>query len=256
MTFDRAPDAARPSRSPRATAWLIGALVLVGATGWVAHARAQAPSSARAPVAAPSKPLAKPLWRDLSAKQQQALQPLAAHWDALSEGHKRKWLALSRNHAKLSPADKATLHSRMTEWAALSRQQRDQARFNFAEVKQVPADERKAKWEAYQALTPAEKQRLAESAAPRPPGAAGTIRPVPARKLAPLPADAAKGQHSARIQLAPPAEAMAPAPMIATPSIPAEALAPAPVMLPPIPVAPAPGAPPRSGMTEPPSSAP
>jgi hypothetical protein len=191
-----------------------------------------------APAASSVKPLAKPLWRDLSAKQQQALQPLAAHWDALSEGHKRKWLALSRNHAKLSPAEKATLHSRMTEWAALSRQQRDQARFNFAEVKQVPADERKAKWEAYQALSPEEKRRLAESAAPRPPGAAGTIRLVPAQKLVPLPTEATKGQHSARIQLAPPAEAVAPAPMIATPSASVEAPAPTPVMSPPTPVVP------------------
>lgn len=242
MTSDRAPAARcvpllRPRRT-RSAAWLTGAMLWVAATGWVGQVQAQAPSSAPAPAASSVKPLAKPLWRDLSAKQQQALQPLAAHWDALSEGHKRKWLALSRNHAKLSPAEKATLHSRMTEWAALSRQQRDQARFNFAEVKQVPADERKAKWEAYQALSPEEKRRLAESAAPRPPGAAGTIRPVPAQKLVPLPTEATKGQHSARIQLAPPAEAVAPAPMIATPSASVEAPAPTPVMSPPAPVVP------------------
>lgn len=218
----------------------MGTMLWVAAAGGVGQAKAQAPSSASAPAASSAKALAKPLWHDLSARQQQALQPLAADWDALSEGHKRKWLTLSRNHAKLSPEEKATLHSRMTEWAALSRQQRDQARFNFAEVKQVPADERKAKWEAYQALTPEQKRRLAESAAPRPPGAAGTIRPVPARKLVPVPADATKGQHSARIQLAPPAEAVAPAPMMAPPSPPAEALAPTPDMSPPAPVAPLP----------------
>ena len=245
MTFDRVPAAPShpsPSRRARATAWLMGALVLVGGSGWVAHVHAQGPSSAATPAAAGAAPKApaKPLWRDLSAKQQQALQPLAADWDTLSEGHKRKWLTLSRNHAKLSPEEKATLRSRMTEWTALSRQQRDQARFNFAEVKQVPADERKAKWEAYQALSPEEKRRLAERAAPRPPGATATIRPVPAQKLAPVPADASKGQHSARIQLTPPAEAMAPAPMIATPVPPAEALAPTPVMSPPAPVAPLP----------------
>ncbi|MGJ7487783.1 DUF3106 domain-containing protein [Variovorax sp. LT2P21] len=243
MTSDHAPDArcVRLPRRPRtrSAAWLVGTMLLwVAATVSVGQVQAQAPSSAPAPAASPAKPLAKPLWRDLSAKQQQALQPLATDWDALSEGHKRKWLTLSRNHAKLSPAEKATLHSRMTEWTALSRQQRDQARFNFAEVKQVPADERKAKWEAYQALTPEEKRRLAESAAPRPPGAAGTIRPVPAQKLVPLPTEAIKGQHSARIQLAPPAEAVAPAPMIATPSAPVEASAPTPAMSPPAPVVP------------------
>lgn len=240
MTFERVPAAPSrllPSHRARATAWLMGALVLVGGSGWGAHVHAQGPSAAP-PAAAGTAPKApaKPLWRDLSAKQQQALQPLAAEWDTLSEGHKRKWLTMSRNHAKLSPEEKATLHSRMTEWTALSRQQRDQARFNFAEVKQVPADERKAKWEAYQALTPEEKRRLAERATPRPPGAAGTIRPVPAQKLAPIPTDAARGQHSARIQLTPPAEAMAPAPMITAPTPPAEALAPTPVASPPAPV--------------------
>lgn len=243
MTFNRVPAAPShpsPSHRARANAWLMGALVLVGGSGWVVHVHAQGPSAAppTASAAAPKTP-AKPLWHDLSAKQQQALQPLAAEWDALSEGHKRKWLTLSRNHTKLSPEEKATLHSRMTEWTALSRQQRDQARFNFAEVKQVPADERKAKWEAYQALTPEEKRRLAERAAPRPPGAAGTIRPVPAQKLAPIPTDATKGQHSARIQLTPPAEALvAPAPMIAAPAPPAEALAPTPVASPSAPVVP------------------
>ena len=48
----------------------------------------------------------------------------------------------------------------MTEWAALSPQQRAQARLNFAEIKRLPADERKAKWEAYQALQPEEKRKL------------------------------------------------------------------------------------------------
>jgi hypothetical protein len=131
-------------------------------------------------------PAAGPAWRDLNPAQQQALAPLASAWDGLSEGHKRKWLALSRNHAKLSPAEQAIQHSRMKEWAALSQQQRAQARFNFAEVKQLPADERKAKWEAYQALSPEEKRKLAEGAPAKPPGVAPTIRPVPARKLAPV----------------------------------------------------------------------
>jgi hypothetical protein len=236
--------------------------------GWVAPSQAQGPNqpAATASAAVAQKAPAKPLWRDLSAKQQQALQPLAADWDSLSEGHKRKWLVLSRNHANLSASDKTTLRSRMTEWAALSQQERARARFNFAEVKQVPVDERKAKWEAYQALTPEERRRLAESAAPRPPGAAPTIRPVPAQKLAPTPAantaNAVKGQHSARIQLTPPAESVAttaapaPAPMIPASSISAEAQPAVPVV--PAPASPAPlvASPPRSGMTEPPTSAP
>lgn len=230
-----------------------GAVLVLAMGGWAAMACAQGPGAA-ATASSPTatKAPSKPLWRDLGAKQQQALLPLAAHWDSLNEAHKRKWLAFSRNFAQLSPADKTTLHSRMTEWASLSPQQRAQARFNFAEVKQVPADERKAKWEAYQALTPEARRQLAERAAPRPPGAAATIRPVPAQKLAPVLSGGTKGQHTARIELTPPPPPAPP--MIAAPSVAVETpvSAPAPVLAP----APAPAPVPPARMTEQPSSAP
>jgi hypothetical protein len=142
-------------------------------------------------------------WRDLDAEQQKALGPLASQWDGLSEVQKRKWLVIVQNQGKLTPAERAVQHSRMTEWVGLSRQQREQARFNFDEVKRVPVEERKAKWEAYQALSAAEKQRLADSAAKRPQGAAGTIRPVPAQKLAPVPASQGGARPGPRIELAP-----------------------------------------------------
>ncbi|WP_242631095.1 DUF3106 domain-containing protein [Variovorax paradoxus] len=164
----------------------------------------------------------KPAWSELTAEQQQALQPLASHWHTLSMGQKRKWLALSRNYANMSADDRTTLHSRMIEWAALSNQQRAQARLNFAEVKSVPADERKAKWEQYQALSEEEKRRLAERAPARPRGAAVPVRPVPAQKLVMVPAVTPSGQHTPRILLAPPASATA----VATP-----ATAPAAVMV-------------------------
>jgi hypothetical protein len=153
----------------------------------------------------------KPYWSELTAEQQQALQPLAAHWHTLNTGHKRKWLALSRNYANMSADDQTTLHSRMIEWAALSNQQRAQARLNFAEVKRVPADERKAKWEQYQALSEEEKRRLAERAPAKPRGAAVPVRPVPAQKLVTVPAVTPAGQHTPRILLAPPASVAAPA---------------------------------------------
>jgi hypothetical protein len=177
-------------------AWAVMAASPADAQGRSTEPASATPSAAR-PV------VSKPLWRDLSARQQRALQPLAPHWDALTEPHKRKWLALSRNYAKMSPEEQEVLHSRMTEWAQLSNQERNLARFNFAEVKQVPVDERKAKWEAYQALSEEEKRELASRATPRP-GAAAAIRPVPAQKLVPLPALAADGGHTPRIQLTPP----------------------------------------------------
>ncbi|WP_296310675.1 DUF3106 domain-containing protein [Pseudomonas sp.] len=172
----------------------LGVALLGGATFLAIHGsvRGQSMPTVRSDVVVPQtksavRPLpSRPAWRELTAEQQQALYPLLQVWDELSEPHKRKWLALSRNHAKLSPAEQAVQHSRMTEWAMISQRERAQARFNFAAVKQLPADERKAKWEAYQALSPEEKRQLAERAPARPAGVAPTISPVPARKLAPV----------------------------------------------------------------------
>lgn len=124
-----------------------------------------------------------PGWNALSAGQKLALKPLAGTWNSLSDLQQRKWLALSRNFAAMSPAEQATLHSRMTEWAALSPQQRTLARLNFAETRKLPSDEKKAKWEAYQALSPEEKRQLASGTA-RPAGAALAVKPVPPQKLA------------------------------------------------------------------------
>jgi hypothetical protein len=172
-------------------------------------AQASTSSSASHPSTSKVASATKPHWSELTAEQQQALQPLASHWHTLSTGHKRKWLALSRHYANMSADDRTTLHSRMIEWAALSNQQRAQARLNFAEVKSVPADERKDKWEQYQALSEEEKRRLAERAPVKPRGAAVPVRPVPAQKLVAVPAVTPAGQHTPRILLAPPASATA-----------------------------------------------
>ncbi|WP_261803380.1 DUF3106 domain-containing protein [Variovorax sp. PAMC26660] len=208
----------------------------------------------------------KPLWSELTAEQQQALKPLVPHWNTLNAGQKRKWLALSRNYASMSADDQVTLHSRMIEWAALSNQQRTQARLNFAEVKRIPADERKAKWEQYQALSEEEKRKLAERAPAKPRGAAIPVRPVSSQKLVPVPAVTPGGQHTPRILLAPPPPPAPSTIMVATPpertpatTSPAVAIvpaapAPANITSPPVPAeaqVPAP-----SSAIEPPSSAP
>jgi len=226
---------ARPH--PWAAAWLSAGLVL-GACGVAATSAKAQPGKASAPAtpsaATPKPTVAKPLWHELTSRQQKALEPLASYWDEMTEPHKRKWLAISRDYAQLSAADQEVLHSRMTEWASLSNQQRAQARLNFADVKQVPADERKAKWEAYQALSNEEKSKLAAraSTAKPPPGAASTIRPVPLQKLAPVPALGADNQHMPRIQLAPPAATAASAPAPVATARPAAAPTPTPVPAP------------------------
>jgi hypothetical protein len=125
---------------------------------------------------------------DLSESQQQALAPLTEQWPTMTEPHKRKWLALSQNFAQLSSDEQNTLQSRMREWASLSPQKRTAARLNFAGVQQLPQEDKKAKWEAYQALSPEAKQKLAAQQSNPIAGAAPAVKPVASAKLAAPPA--------------------------------------------------------------------
>lgn len=104
----------------------------------------------------------RPAWHELSAAQQEALQPLAPLWPTLSEVRKRKWLALSRNFRALSDEEKVKIHSRMTDWVTLSNQERTQARLNYAQAARLAPEERRAQWEAYQALSDEERHTLAK----------------------------------------------------------------------------------------------
>jgi len=143
---------------------------------------------------------AKSGWAELTPAQQTALQPLAPAWGSISEAQKRKWIALSQNFRNLSPAERATLHGRMTEWANLSPVQRSQARLNFAQTNRLSTDEKKAQWQAYQALSPEQKQQLAAGGQVLPSGAAPALKPVAPHKLATVPvtrSDATKATRPA-----------------------------------------------------------
>ena len=162
-----------------------------------------APPAPSAPPAAPvqtSKPHvpahkatpvrdARPAWSELTPPQKEALRPLAEAWPSLSELHKRKWLVLSHNFADFSPQEQHKLQQRMRDWASLTARERAQARLHFAEVQQLPGDERRAKWEAYQALSDEQRRKLADDILLEPPrGAALASRPVAPNKLTQPPA--------------------------------------------------------------------
>ena len=129
----------------------------------------------------------EPRWEQLSTAEQQSLQPLASIWRSLSQGHRRKWLALAKNYPAMSEADREKLQERMAEWAALKPKEREQARLNFAQTKKLPPDTRAATWEAYQALTEAERRALLDTAPKKPSGAAIASKPVAPSKLAEVP---------------------------------------------------------------------
>ena len=122
-------------------------------------------------------------WQALTAAQKLALRPLAGKWNDLSDPQKRKWISLCANFALMSTGDQAKLHARMDQWAALSPKQREQARLNFAEVQKIAPEQKNEKWQAYQALSVEEKQKLATVTRPKPPSTALAAKPVPPGKL-------------------------------------------------------------------------
>jgi Protein of unknown function (DUF3106) len=151
--------------------------------GTIAQTATSKPQTASAsPLAADTQ-----LWVSLTPQQQKALHPLATTWNALSEEHKRKWLSLAKNFDALSPAAQAKLHERMGQWTALSAKERQAARLNFAHSQKIDPKERSAKWEAYQALSAEEKQKLALDRKKPPHSAAITVKPVGKNKLVPVP---------------------------------------------------------------------
>lgn len=126
-------------------------------------------------------------WLSLTAKQKASLSPLEKSWHSLSDGQRRKWLAISDSYPNLAPPEQEKMHSRMVEWAALSPKDREVARLNFAQSKNIAKSDRAANWEAYQALSPQEREKLAQGAKLKPVGAAVAVKPVAPEKLTAVP---------------------------------------------------------------------
>lgn len=165
------------------------AATLMGAPASKGASSAARPAPAASAPARDLKSPTRPLWSELTPPQQQALAPLASAWPTISVAQKRKWVVISQSFGQLPAPEQAKLHSRMTEWVALSPQQRTQARLNFAETQLLAPDDKKAKWEAYQALPPEQKRKLAAGAASgaKTPATAAAVKPVPSQKLATVP---------------------------------------------------------------------
>ena len=105
-------------------------------------------------------------WQALKPAQQATLRPLEREWSALSAPQKQEWLKLSARFPKLTSAGQARVQDRMAEWARMTPQQRGQARLNFQEAKQMTVQDRQARWDAYEALSPERRQQFAARAAP------------------------------------------------------------------------------------------
>jgi Protein of unknown function (DUF3106) len=174
----------------RLATWLICLTSL--AAGSAALSQTSPGEPAKSAVAIKPTAASTPTWKELSASEQTALRPLAANWDSMGIGQKRKWQSVAKDFDKLPAPQQAKMHARMTEWTALSSKQRADARINFAQNRELTdgltPEQRKVQWQAYQQLSPEEKRQLAQSA-PRASlaGAAPAAKPQPVLKKEPKP---------------------------------------------------------------------
>lgn len=154
-------------RVPAATTFLL--LALAGAAPVLAQGR-DGPGAATAGTLP---------WSGLNSTQRSALRPLRDQWPSLGADDQRQWLAMAQNFDRLAPDERATLQQRMSDWARLSPAQRARARLNFGEVRRIPSEEKRERWEQYQALPPEQRERLARERPKPPAGAAPALRPAP-----------------------------------------------------------------------------
>lgn len=142
-------------------------VLAVGSTWVFSEPRAAAPVPTQVqPHSAPIDTKGAPSWSSLSAGQRAALKPLEGEWRGIGPDHKKKWLEIAAQFPAMSADERLRIQARMTEWAALTPQQRGTARFQFKQAQQLAPSNRAARWEAYQALPEAERKQLASRAEP------------------------------------------------------------------------------------------
>lgn len=138
---------------------LLSAAVLALALAGAAHAQS---------------PAGGPAWSQLSPTQQRALAPLQGEWDRLDSQRKQKWLEVASRFDRMPPQRQQRVQERMDEWARMSPSQRTEARLNYQQSKRVPAEDRQARWQAYQSLPPEERAALAARASKKPAPVSGS----------------------------------------------------------------------------------
>jgi hypothetical protein len=209
--------------------------------GAVASAAAQPPApgkvqppAAKAQAAHPAAPKGppksydKPLWRDLSAQQQAALEPLSGEWDQMEGVRKRKWLEMAAKFASMKPEEQQRMRERMREWVRLTPAQRNLARENYNRIRKIAPtrSQKAATWQSYQQLPEDEKKKLAAQASGRKRAAANAARKSTSRihsSAAACPTGTVKNTQSATPPCVPAPAAPPVAPVVPAPVEPAPA---------------------------------
>ena len=105
---------------------------------------------------------AKVAWTELSPAEKHALAPLQANWAQMDDVAQAKWREVAKHYAKASPPAQDRMQTRMHELARMSPEERARAHRNYKTARKHSPEEakRQQKWRAFEALDPAEKERL------------------------------------------------------------------------------------------------
>jgi hypothetical protein len=125
--------------------------------------------AAKKPAAKQTKaaPKARPAWAELTAEQQKILSPLKADWDSLETARRSKWIGIAKRYPTMKAEEQERVTRRMQRWAALSPEQRRQARETYKQLAKSQAVQRaklREQWAQYQALPERERQDLVPDA--------------------------------------------------------------------------------------------
>lgn len=131
-------------------------------------------------------------WAALTVQQQIALDPLKRDWQSIDPVRQQKWLDVAARFGNLSVTEQERVQQRMGEWARMTPDERSRGRLNFQESRQIGAEERQSRWEAYKALPADRRRELARQATqptttPRDREDAAKSAIVPARSSATAP---------------------------------------------------------------------
>jgi hypothetical protein len=154
---------AQTSTAPAATP--APAVATPAAPATVKPATPIAAKPAAKPVAALPILTDKPLWKELSAPQRVALDPLKLEWDRLDSARKAKWIDIANRYASMKPDEQQRVQERMRAWVKLTPEERRVARENYTLSKKIDKSQKASQWEQYQQLPEEQKRKLAADAA-------------------------------------------------------------------------------------------
>ena len=103
----------------------------------------------------------RPAWAELTASQQQILDPLKPDWDQLTSSRKANWIGIANRYPSMKPEEQKRVRERMQSWAKLTPEQRRVARERYKSMGKLPPEKRQdlqQQWAEYQALPPGERR--------------------------------------------------------------------------------------------------